>query len=102
MGDHVLSSQSTSPPTAALLDAKGKVSWTYNGVAARLDGGNMLLFSSSLSTSVDDPSLSGRHAGDGEKPLGPLRDVRPASCSWNTSTIACVADKDFRLQRFTG
>jgi hypothetical protein len=76
--------------------------WTYNGVAARLDGGNMLLFSSPLSTFVDDPSLSGRHLGDGEKPLGPLRDVRPASCSWTTSTIACVADKDFRLQRFTG
>ena len=102
VGDHVLASQSTGPPTTALLDAKGKVAWTYNGVAARLDGGNMLLFSSSLSTSVDDPSLSGRHLGDGEKPLGPLRDVRSASCSWNTSTIACVAEKDFRLQRFTG
>jgi molecular chaperone HscA len=102
VGDHLLTSQSTSPPTAALLDAKGKVAWTANGVAARLDGGNVLLFSKAPSTSADDPSVSGRHLGDGEQPLGPLRGVRSATCSWNTSVIACVAEDDFRLQRFAG
>jgi outer membrane protein assembly factor BamB len=102
VGDHLLTSQDTSPPTAALLDAKGKVAWTANGVAARLDGGNVLLFSKAPTTSPDDPSVSGRHLGDGEQPLGPLRGVRSATCSWNTSTIACVAEDDFRLQRFTG
>ncbi|HET6533937.1 MAG TPA: PQQ-binding-like beta-propeller repeat protein [Actinoplanes sp.] len=102
VGDHVLAAQDSSPPTATLLDAKGKVVWTANGVAARLDGGNVLLFSTAPSVYPQDPSVSGRHVGDGEKPLGPLRGVRTSTCSWNTSTIACVGEEDFRLQRFAG
>ena len=102
VGDHLLASQNATRSTTMLLDAKGKVTWTANGEAARLDGGNVLLFSKSLSTFTDSPSLAGRHLGDGEQPLGPLDGVRSETCSWNTSVIACVGDKDFRLQRFAG
>lgn len=102
VGDSVLVTQSTSPvATVSLLDAAaGKVSWTENGTAARLDGGNLLTFSNPLSTSPDNPSLAGQHLGDEAKELGPLTGVRSSTCSWNTSVIACVRDKDFAIQRF--
>jgi hypothetical protein len=102
VGDWVLAAQSASPPTVALLNPDGRVAWTHTGVAARLDAGNVLLFSKGLNTSPDDPSLTGRHLGDGVQPLGPMSDVRSQTCSWNTSVLACVADEDFVLQRFTG
>jgi hypothetical protein len=101
VGDSVLVARSTSPASVSLLDAGGKISWTRDGVAARLDGGNLLTFSKPLSTSPDDPALAGQHLGDDFQQLGPMADVRSSTCSWNTSVIACVRDKDFTLQRFT-
>jgi hypothetical protein len=102
VGDSVLAAQDASPSTVTLLDPDGAVAWTHRGVAGRLDAGNVLLFSTALSTSPHDPSLAGRHLGDEQQELGPLRGVRSQTCSWNTSVIACVADEDFLLQRFTG
>jgi hypothetical protein len=103
VGDLVLAAQhSSATPSATLLDAEGEVAWTIKGVAVRLDAGNLLQFSKALSSSPDDPSLAGRHLGDGEQPLGPLSGVRSQTCSWNTSVIACVTETDFRLQRFAG
>jgi hypothetical protein len=102
MGDSVLAALNTSPAKVSLLGPSGKVSWTRDGEAARLDAGNLLLFSKALSTSPDDPALAGQHLGDSAVPLGALSDIRSASCSWNTAVLACVADKDFVLQRFAG
>ena len=100
VGDNVLVNQSTQPAKATLVDATtGKVQWSGEGAGARLDGGNVLLFSRALSTSAEDPSLLGRHLGDDPVQLGPLSGVRTASCSWNTEAIACVADEDLRWQR---
>jgi Hsp70 protein/putative pyrroloquinoline-quinone binding quinoprotein len=102
VGDSVLAARNTSPDKVSLLDPDGKISWTRDGEAARLNAGNVLLFSKALSTSPDDPALAGQHLGDSAVPLGALSDVRSASCSWNTSVLACAAEKDFVLQRFTG
>jgi hypothetical protein len=102
VGDEVLAAQDSSPAQVSLLDAKGKVTWTRPGVAARLDGGNLLLFSKDLSTSTDDPSLAGQHLGDDPVQLGPATGVRSSTCAWDTKVIACAADQDFQIQKFTG
>jgi hypothetical protein len=83
-----------------LLDDKGETVWTNGGVAARLDGGNLLEFAKPLSSSSDDPALAGQHLGDQPVQLGPLNDVRTDTCSWNKSVIACVADKNFVILKF--
>ncbi|MEV6495049.1 PQQ-binding-like beta-propeller repeat protein, partial [Actinoplanes sp. NPDC051633] len=101
VGDNVLVGQNaSSAPKVTLLDSAGKEQFTADGQGARLDGGNVLLFSKALSTSLDDPALAGQHVGDDPVQLGPLAGVHSASCSWNTEVIACVTDKDLRLQRF--
>jgi len=101
VGDNVLVGRdSTGAANVTLLNSAGKAQWTADGQGARLDGGNVLVFSKALSTSVDDPSLTGQPVGGDPEPLGALSGVHPASCSWNTEVIACVAEKDLRLQRF--
>src|SRR4030095_9530118 len=72
VGESVLVAPYSSPAKVTLLDPKGKVSWSRDGEAARLDAGNVLLFSKALSTSPDDPSLAGQHLGDSVVPLGAL------------------------------
>jgi molecular chaperone HscA len=100
VGESVLVGQDTSPDSVSLLDGSGKILWTRDGTAGRLDAGNMLLFSKALSTGPDDPSLTGQHLGSGVKPMGALADIRTSSCAWNTGTLACVGDKDFELIKF--
>ncbi|MEV8509597.1 Hsp70 family protein [Actinoplanes sp. NPDC051475] len=100
VGDSVLVAQNTSPGQTTLLDGSGRVSWARAGTAARLDGGNVLLFSKALSTSADDPALSGEHLGDPAVPLGSLADVRSATCAWDQKHLACVAAEDFILHTF--
>jgi outer membrane protein assembly factor BamB len=92
----------TTSSETTLLDGSGHQVWTNDGVAARLNGGNLLEFDKSLTSSpYDGPSVAGQHLGDQRVQLGPLGDVRSSTCSWNTSVIACVADKNFEIQRFT-
>jgi outer membrane protein assembly factor BamB len=98
VGEAVLA-DTTSDTT--LLDANGGKVWTSPGVAARLNGGNLLEFNQPLSGSPGNPALAGQHLGDDPVQLGPLSDVRSETCSWNTSVLACVAEKDFVLQHFT-
>jgi hypothetical protein len=100
VGDAVLATQTTTPPKVSLLDAKGKVVWTREGEAARLNSGNVLLFLKALSDYPDDSFVWGDHVGDAAVPLGALGSVRSSTCSWNTAMLACVTDKDFVLQRF--
>ncbi|MFC3380626.1 Hsp70 family protein [Couchioplanes caeruleus subsp. azureus] len=100
VGDAVLATQNTSPGQVSLLDGGGAVVWTRVGAAGRLDGGNLLHFSKALSTSPDDPGLSGEHVGDPKVPLGTLSGVRSATCAWDQKHLACVAEKDFVLHTF--
>jgi outer membrane protein assembly factor BamB len=100
VGEHVLATQSTSPSAVSLIDPDGKQVWNVPGRAARLDGGNLLRFNQGLSTTPDNPALHGEHLGDDAVPLGALNGVRSATCSWNTSVIACMADETFMVQRF--
>ncbi|KOX04756.1 Hsp70 family protein [Micromonospora profundi] len=103
LGEHMLTQREYPKPTVTLYDAAGKPLALRDrpGVAARLDAGNLLVFAEAPSTVADNRSVAGVWAGSGEfDELGELRDVRSASCSWNTRLIACGADKDFVLYRF--
>jgi hypothetical protein len=102
VGDAVLARQNGSPAAVTLLNPDGTVGWTHRGAAARLDAGNLLLFSKPLTTSPDDPSVTGRHLGDDVQEMGVLAGVRSQTCSWNTVVIACLAADDLVIQRFTG
>ncbi|AGL21322.1 Hsp70 family protein [Actinoplanes sp. N902-109] len=102
VGRAVLATQGTSPAQLMLLDGKGAAVWTRTGVAGRIDAGNLLLFSKALTTSPDDPALTGEHLGDDPVPLGALSGVRSATCVWDSSNLACVGDQDYQLQTFAG
>jgi molecular chaperone HscA len=101
IGEAVLVSRNTSPAQTSLIDADGRVAWTRGGFVGRLDGGNTLQFSTTLSTLTDDPAISGQHLGDDPVPVGSLADVRSSTCTWDTTHLACVAEKDFVIERFT-
>lgn len=85
-----------------LLGGDGAVAWSRAGVAGRIDGGNVLVFSKALTSSPDDPAVAGVHVGDDEVPLGALRDVRSSTCSWDDRHLACVADEDFVIYTYAG
>ncbi|MEV4345564.1 Hsp70 family protein [Actinoplanes sp. NPDC049596] len=98
VGEAVLA-RSTTPETT-LIDAAGEQVGTGKFDAVRLDAANILEFSKPLVGYVDDPAVAGRHLGDDPVQLGPLQGVRTSTCAWNTSVLACVADKDFIVTRF--
>jgi hypothetical protein len=100
VGEAVIATDNEAQTT--LIDDAGTKVWTSTGEAARLDGGNLLEFSAPLSRSAGDLGVSGRHLGDQAVPLGTFREIRTDTCAWNTSMVACVADKDFILQEFAG
>ncbi|MFF0314151.1 Hsp70 family protein [Micromonospora sp. NPDC005252] len=103
VGEQVLIQREYPKATVTLFDATGKVVLADRpGVAARLDAGNLLVFAEPTSTVADNRSVAGVWAESGAvDELGQLVDVRSASCSWNTRVIACGADKDFVVYRFT-
>ncbi|MER7590796.1 Hsp70 family protein [Micromonospora sp. NPDC127501] len=103
MGEQVLAQRELPEPTVTVFDAAGKpVLRDRGGVAVRLDAGNLLVFAKAPSVVADNRVLAGVWADSGEvDELGELKDVRSSSCSWNTHVIACGADKDFVLYRFT-
>ncbi|MEV4720090.1 Hsp70 family protein [Micromonospora noduli] len=103
LGEQVLAQREFPEPTVTVFDAAGKpVLRDRGGVAVRLDAGNLLVFAKAPSVVADNRVLAGVWAESGEvDELGELKDVRSSSCSWNTHVIACGADKDFVLYRFT-
>jgi outer membrane protein assembly factor BamB len=101
VGESVLAVQD-SPAQVTLFDPNGHVTWTMAGEVARLDAGNLLLFTKALSTGLDDLSLAGQHLGDKTVQLGPLLQVTPSTCAWDTEVIACAGDKDFQIREFAG
>ncbi|NYH41443.1 hypothetical protein HNR22_001170 [Micromonospora jinlongensis] len=102
LGEQVLAQREYPDPTVTLFDAAGKpVLSDRGGVAVRLDEGNLLVFAKAPSVVADNRVLAGVWAESGEvDELGELKNVRSASCSWNTHVIACGAEKDFVLYRF--
>ncbi|WP_030491434.1 hsp70 family protein [Micromonospora chokoriensis] len=102
-GEQVLAQRESPQPSVTLYDAAGKpVLRDRDGVGVRLDEGNLLVFAKAPSVVADNRVLAGVWAESGEvDELGELKDVRSSSCSWNTQVIACGAEKDFVLYRFT-
>ncbi|MFI6243741.1 Hsp70 family protein [Micromonospora sp. NPDC050795] len=103
LGEQVLAQRELPEPTVTVFDAAGKpVLRDRGGVAVRLDAGNLLVFAKAPSVVADNRVLAGVWAESGEvDELGELKNVRSSSCSWNTRVIACGAEKDFVLYRFT-
>ncbi|MET8908185.1 Hsp70 family protein [Micromonospora sp. NPDC004551] len=102
VGERVLARRIYPEPAATLFAADGtRVLDDEEGVAVRVDAGNLLLFADPLGSGVDDRSVAGVGAGSGKvAQLGELKDVRGDSCSWNTEVIACGSEEDFVLHRF--
>lgn len=102
VGERVLARRIYPEPAATLFAPDGtKVLDDEDGVAVRVDAGNLLVFADPLGSGVDDRSVAGVGAGSGKvAQLGELKDVRGDSCSWNTQVIACGSEEDFVLHRF--
>ncbi|MFI2652785.1 Hsp70 family protein [Micromonospora fulviviridis] len=102
VGERVLARRIYPEPAATLFAPDGtKVLDDEDGVAVRVDAGNLLLFADPLGSGVDDRSVAGVGAGSGKVvQLGELKDVRGDSCSWNTQVIVCGSEEDFVLHRF--
>ncbi|MEV0393111.1 Hsp70 family protein [Polymorphospora rubra] len=102
VGDHVIT-RTQSTPESKVFDADGDEVVSRSGVAVRLDAANVLIFDEDLSTYSASPSVAGLAVRAGEPvELGRLRDVWPASCSWNTAQIICGTDEGFVVRRFAG
>ncbi|NES38701.1 hypothetical protein G3554_21445 [Micromonospora sp. PPF5-17] len=104
LGEHLLAAHDSPKPTVTLFAPDGStVLPERDGVAARLDAGNVLLFAEAPSSAEDDRSLAGLAVDTKELfEMGELKDVRSESCSWNTQVIACGAEKEFVVYRFAG
>ncbi|MDG4822481.1 Hsp70 family protein [Asanoa sp. WMMD1127] len=104
VGDHVvLQSKEASVPHVVAYDADGVEVLTHDGAVARVNGASVLIFGKDPGTSVDDVNVVGWVLGEQDPvQLGALSGVRPASCTWSTSVVACVGDKDLRVRRFAG
>ncbi|MEU3455730.1 Hsp70 family protein [Micromonospora sp. NPDC006766] len=102
VGARVLAGRTYPKPAVTLFGPDGRpVLAEEDGVAVRVNGGNLLLFADRLSSSADNRSVAGVGAATGKVvQLGGLKDVRGESCSWNTEVIACGSAKDFVLYRF--
>ncbi|NES29022.1 Hsp70 family protein [Micromonospora terminaliae] len=102
VGERVLARRIYPEPAATLFAPDGtRVLDAEEGVAVRVDAGNLLLFADPLGSSVDDRSVAGVGAESGAvAQLGELKDVRGESCSWNTEVIACGSEEDFVLHPF--
>ncbi|MDZ5445802.1 PQQ-binding-like beta-propeller repeat protein [Micromonospora sp. 4G57] len=102
LGERVLARRTYPDPAVTLFGPDGqRVLDARDGVAVRVDAGNLLVFAEPLGSSEDDRSVAGVGAESGRVvELGQLKDVRGESCSWNTEVIACGSAKDFVLHRF--
>ncbi|MFG3599414.1 Hsp70 family protein [Micromonospora chersina] len=102
VGERVLARRLYPEPAATVFAPDGtKVLDDEDGVAVRVDAGNLLVFADPLGSGVDDRSVAGVGAGSGAvTQLGELKDVRGDSCSWNTQVIVCGSEEDFVLHRF--
>ncbi|MFE9656815.1 Hsp70 family protein [Micromonospora sp. NPDC006431] len=103
LGEHLLVRRDSPQAAVTLFDPEGTaVLRDRDGVAGRIDAGNVLLFAKTPSSVADDRSVAGMSvSADGPLEMGLLKEVRSESCSWNAEVLACGAEKDFVLYRFT-
>ncbi|MEU7865324.1 Hsp70 family protein [Dactylosporangium sp. NPDC049140] len=72
-----------------------------NGYGARVTNGSLLFFAKGPSSIEEDVTLTGVTASSGDRvALGTLPKVEGASCSWNTSKIACVGGGKLQVWSF--
>ncbi|WFE94349.1 Hsp70 family protein [Micromonospora sp. WMMD987] len=103
VGEHLLVRRDSPKATVSLFDPAGKaVLADRKGTAVRVDAGNLLVFAETPSSYEDDRSIAGVSTSGELTEMGQLQGVRSESCSWNTSTIVCGAERDFVLYRFAG
>ncbi|WP_405099847.1 Hsp70 family protein [Micromonospora sp. NBC_01412] len=102
VGEHLIVRRQYPESTSTIFDPKGKaVLRDRDGTAVRLNAGNVLIFADPLSASEGDRSVAAMPVGVADPTeLGEAKDIRSASCSWDTSVLLCGADKDFVLYRF--
>nr|MDT0663278.1 Hsp70 family protein [Micromonospora sp. DSM 115978] len=101
VGDHVLAGTTLSEYRFTVFRPDGGELLSRDGMAARVDGGNLLAFAERPSTYADDASVAGVRVSSAEPvELGQLKGVRAANCSWNAAVIVCPAESDFVVRRF--
>ncbi|MDO3702053.1 Hsp70 family protein [Micromonospora sp. C28SCA-DRY-2] len=102
LGEHVLARRTSPESASTLFGPDGPtVLKDRDGVAVRIDAGNLLVFADRLSSVEDDRSVAGVPVSSGRVvELGQLKDVRSDTCSWNTAVVVCGAEKDYVLYRF--
>lgn len=87
--------------SSVLFGPEGNQLLKRDGFAVRLNSGNLLWFADELNDTLTDISVAGVQADKGSvKELGLLKGVRPASCSWNDTTVVCSGDSAFYIRRF--
>ncbi len=102
VGEHVLAGQGSADAVTLFAPDGTAVLRDRDGVAVRLDAGNLLIFSEAPSAYEDDRVLAGTAVDGKPVEMGQLKQIRSESCSWNTEMLVCGADKEFRLYRFAG
>jgi hypothetical protein len=101
VGEHVLTASTLSEYRFTIFRPDGGELLRRDGVAVRVNGGNLLAFAESPSTFPDDASVAGVGVGSSSPvELGQLKGVRAAGCSWNETVIVCPSESDFVLRRF--
>ncbi|MBF9134146.1 Hsp70 family protein [Plantactinospora sp. S1510] len=103
VGENALVRIGTSSESVKLFDPDGRNILTREGVAVRVNGGNLLAFDAELTPYRDDASIAGVNVGSAKATeLGQLKGIIPTSCSWNTSVIVCGTESEFLFARFGG
>ncbi len=104
LGGGLLVDGSGSNRYATVFDDNGKVLLGDEGkdqTGVRVTAGSVLLFSDAPESSPNDETLTGLAARDGTRtPLGQIKKVRAAGCSWNTRMLVCPMESDFGVWRF--
>jgi molecular chaperone HscA len=104
LGGGLLVDGSGSSRYATVFDDNGKVLLGDEGkdqTGVRVTAGSVLLFSDTPESSPNDETLTGLAARDGTRtPLGQIKKVRAAACSWNTRMLVCPTESDFGIWRF--
>lgn len=101
VGENVVVQTTTSPAMVRVFTPDGRRTLEREGVAFRVDGGNLLLFNEEPSSYPHDATFAGVVAATGElTQLGPLRNIVGVRCSWTTSVLVCPNRSEFVLTRF--
>ncbi|MDG4799133.1 Hsp70 family protein [Micromonospora sp. WMMD980] len=103
LGEHLLAERTLPRDSVTVFAPDGEpVLRERDGVAVRLDAGNLLLFDKEPGGYEDDRVLAGLAVGGKPLEMGKVERIRSESCSWNTEMLVCGAEKEFRLYRFAG